>query len=75
MKISVGLSDEDVRFLDDYAQTHGLASRSATMRHAIRTLRTAELAHDYAAAFEEWISSGEGRIWDAVAGDGLLPAS
>lgn len=74
MKISVSLSDEDVRFLDDYAQAHGLASRSAAVRRAIRTLRAAELAHDYAAAFEEWIGSGESRIWDAVAGDGLLPA-
>ena len=75
MKISVSLRNEDVRFLDDYAQAHGLASRSATVRSAIRTLRAAELAHDYAAAFEEWIGSGESDLWDTVVGDGLLPAS
>lgn len=75
MKISISLRDEDVSFLDDYAQVHGMPSRSATVQRAIRLLRTSELAVYYAAAFEEWSTSGESRIWDEVAADSLVPGS
>ena len=71
MKISVSLHDEDIGFLDDYAQTHGMPSRSATVRKAIGLLRASQLEDHYAAAFGEWTDSGEAGIWEAVVGDGL----
>ena len=33
MKVSVSLPDEDVDFLDSYADSQGFASRSATKRY------------------------------------------
>ena len=71
MKISVSLRTEDVDFLDNYTRTHGIASRSAALHRAIRLLRAAELARDYAAAFKEWADDDENRAWDAVSGDGI----
>ena len=38
MKVSVSLPDEDVEFLDAYARSQGLASRSATVHKAVRLL-------------------------------------
>ena len=70
MKISVSIPDEDVETLDAYAQAHQLPSRSATIRQAIRLLRTSDLVLDYSAAFEEW-SEADAALWDAAAGDGL----
>ena len=35
MKVSVSLRDEDVRYLDAYAQVQGLDSRSAALRRAV----------------------------------------
>lgn len=72
MKISVSLRDEDVGFLDDYAQTHGIPSRSATVRRAVRLLRASQLEDDYTEAFQEWIDSGEAEVWETVVGDGLI---
>ena len=71
MKLSVSLPDEDVEFLDEYARDQGMASRSAVVQRAVRLLRTGGLAPAYAAAWEEWESSGEADAWDSVAGDGL----
>ena len=73
MKISVSLPEEDVDFLDSYARTHGVASRSAALHRAVRLLRASELAQDYAAAFEEWSDKGDGHVWETVTADGLLP--
>ena len=70
MKVSVSLPDEDVEFLDNYAHTHQIASRSATLHQAIRLLRASELTHDYAEAFTEW-EGDESHLWDAAAADGL----
>ncbi|MGQ0850035.1 MAG: ribbon-helix-helix domain-containing protein, partial [Actinomycetota bacterium] len=39
MKLSVSLPDEDVEFLDQYAQTQGYESRSAVVHKAVRLLR------------------------------------
>jgi Arc/MetJ-type ribon-helix-helix transcriptional regulator len=72
MKISVCLPDEDVQFLDDYAQTHGMPSRSATIRRAIRLLQAFQLEDDYGEACQEWIDSGEEEIWGAVVSDGII---
>jgi Arc/MetJ-type ribon-helix-helix transcriptional regulator len=74
MKLSVSLPDEDVAALDAYAQTAGLPSRSAALQHAVRLLRHADLEDDYAAAWEEWESSGEQSAWESAVGDGLTGA-
>ncbi len=71
MKISVSLPDEDVEFLDDYAKSLGIGSRSAVVRRAVRLLRASGLGPAYAKAWEEWKASGEAEAWDSVAGDGL----
>jgi len=74
MKISVSLPEEDVEFLDRYAQSVAAGSRSAVVQRAIRLLRATELGPDYAQAWEEWATSGDAEAWDAVAGDGIEPA-
>ena len=71
MKISVSLPEEDVAFLDAYAQAAEGSSRSAAVHDAIALLRTARLMTDYAQAFDEWIDSGEAAVWDAVVADGM----
>jgi len=74
MKLSVSLSEQDVAVLDEYARTSGLSSRSAALQHAVRLLRHADLEHDYAAAWEEWESSGERAAWERTVGDGITDA-
>lgn len=74
MKLSVSLSDEDVAALDEYARTRGLPSRSAALQHAVRLLRHADLDEDYAAAWDEWESSGERQAWEGTVSDGLTDA-
>ena len=71
MKISVSLPDEDVVFLDDYARSHDLPSRSSSVHRAIRLLRASNLADQYASAFDEWTEDGESDLWDVTVADGL----
>lgn len=71
MKISVSLPDDDVDFLDDYAENQGYNSRSAVVRTAVRMLRSSKLGDAYAAAWSEWRESGESELWDRAAADGL----
>lgn len=71
MKLSVSLSDDDVALLDEYV----LASRSAAVQHAVRLLRHPDLEQDYAAAWQEWDSSGEQAAWEHAAADGLVDAA
>jgi Arc/MetJ-type ribon-helix-helix transcriptional regulator len=75
MKLSISLPDEDVAALDEFVADSGLPSRSAGVQQAIRSLRNPELEQDYAAAWDEWESSGEQAAWDGVAGDGLVDAA
>jgi Arc/MetJ-type ribon-helix-helix transcriptional regulator len=75
MKLSVSLPDEDVAFLDDYADRAGLGSRSAAVRTAIRALQANAMGESYEHAWSDWESSGDGDLWDAVSGDGLGDAS
>lgn len=75
MKLSVSLPDKDVALLDAYVRTAGLPSRSAAVQFAVRLLRHPDLEPDYAAAWEEWASSGEEGLWDGTAGDGLADAA
>jgi Arc/MetJ-type ribon-helix-helix transcriptional regulator len=71
MKVSVSLPDEDVKFLDAYAQTQGLPSRSAVLHKAVRLLRGVELAPAYEDAFTSWEESEDAAAWDATTGDNL----
>jgi Arc/MetJ-type ribon-helix-helix transcriptional regulator len=74
MKLSVSLSEEDVAVLDAYARTAGLPSRSAALQRAVRLLRHAGLEDDYAAAWEEWESSGARAAWEDTTDHGLADA-
>jgi Arc/MetJ-type ribon-helix-helix transcriptional regulator len=75
MKLSISLPEEDVAVLDEYARTSGLRSRSAAVQQAIRLLRHPDLEHDYAAAWDEWESSGERAAWETTTADGLADAA
>lgn len=70
MKISVSLPEEDVEFLDEYAKTRGIPSRSAAITRAIRSLRMLELSQDYVDAWQEWAEDSE-QAWSAAATDGI----
>lgn len=67
----MSLPDDDVAYLDAYAEQEGLRSRSAALRRAVRLLRAAGLGAEYADAWREWEEEGEARIWETVAADGL----
>ncbi len=71
MKISVSLPDGDIDFLDEYARSLGVRSRSAVIQRAVRLLRTAELGPAYAEAWEEWQANGDGEVWDSAVADGI----
>ena len=71
MNIPISLSDDDVRFLDEYAEEHGYASRSAVLRKAVRILRLSKLSDAYADAWKQWEASGEADVWDLSTIDGL----
>lgn len=75
MKLSVSVPADDVARLDRFVRQAGLPSRSAAIQRAIRLLDLDGLDQDYAAAWDEWESSGEGQDWDALAADGLDDAS
>jgi Arc/MetJ-type ribon-helix-helix transcriptional regulator len=75
VKLSVSLPDEDVAFLDDYADRTGLTSRSAAVHNAIRLLRASALGESYRHAWTEWNSASEAQLWDATSGDGLGDAT
>ena len=74
MKLSISLPDEDVDFLDVFANRAGLHSRSAVLQQAIAMLKAADLADDYQRAFIEWHDTGEGAVWDTASDDGIGPA-
>ena len=69
MKLSISLPDEDVEFLDVFADRAGMHSRSAVVQQAIGMLKAADLADDYERAFDEWHDTGEGAVWDTALGD------
>lgn len=71
MKVSVSLPDEDVAFLDAYAQAQGLPSRSAVLHKAVRLLRGLELAPAYEDAFASWDASEDAGDWDAAVSDSV----
>lgn len=71
MKISVSLPEEDVEFLDNYAQSQGFESRSAVVHTAVRMLRSSKLGDAYADAWLEWERSAEEALWDGATSDGM----
>ena len=71
MKVSVSLPDDDVEYLDRYASTQGLPSRSAALHRAVRLLRASELGAAYEDAWAEWAETGEGDAWEPTASHGL----
>jgi hypothetical protein len=75
MKLSVSLSEEDVRVLDAYVKRFGLPSRSAAVQRAIRMLRYPALEDDYENAWAEWSTAGEGDAWENSTGDGFGDAA
>lgn len=70
MKVSVSLPEDDVDFLDSYADRAGFASRSAVVHQAVRLLRASELGAAYEDAWTTWEASDDGTLWDGTAGDG-----
>jgi Arc/MetJ-type ribon-helix-helix transcriptional regulator len=70
MKVSMSLPNEDVAFLETYAQEKGLASRSAALRQAIRLLKATGMNSAYEAAWDEW-SGEESSVWNSAASDRL----
>jgi hypothetical protein len=71
MNVSVTLSIDDIRFLDEFAERHKLGSRSAAAQRAISLLRTSELETAYEGAFDELASGGDAALWDRTTADGL----
>lgn len=70
MKLSVSIAQEDVEFIDRYADEHGVESRSAVVQRALALLRANTLGDDYAAAWDEW-SAADAELWETTAADGL----
>ena len=71
MKVSVSLPDEDVAFLDAYAESQGIASRSAALHKAVRLLRASDLGAAYEHAWSDWAESTDQDLWDRATDDGL----
>ena len=70
MKVSVSLPDEDITFLDAYANERGIGSRSAVVKKAVGMLRAVELSDDYERAWQEWAASDDNEVWDVAISDG-----
>lgn len=68
---SSSLPETDLAFLEAYGRRHHLASRSASLRAAVRALREAEAEREYLLAFEESGASDDSALWDGLSGDGL----
>lgn len=71
MKLSVSLPEDDVAFLDDFAERAGVTSRSAALHQAIRLLRAADLGDAYEDAWTEWDAAGEAESWEPTTADGI----
>jgi Arc/MetJ-type ribon-helix-helix transcriptional regulator len=67
----VSLPEDDVEFLDAYARSQGIESRSAAVHKAVGLLRVSELGDAYEEAFRAWDDDAEADVWQAVAADGL----
>ena len=72
MKVSISLPEKEVTFIDEYARTRRIASRSAVVRKAVELLRRMELGDDYAAAWAEWAGGDDRLDWERTANDGIV---
>jgi Arc/MetJ-type ribon-helix-helix transcriptional regulator len=70
MKLSVSLPEEDVAFVDSFAENHH-TSRSAVLHEAVLMLRQRDLADEYADAYAEWDENGDAIAWEGTVADGL----
>jgi Arc/MetJ-type ribon-helix-helix transcriptional regulator len=71
VKLSVSLPDEDVDFLDTYAEAQGIASRSAVVHKAVRLLRASQLGAAYEDAWAEWSATPDATLWESTTTDGI----
>ena len=71
MKVSVSLPEEDVEFLDRYAVSQGIGSRSAAVHKAVRLLRGSQLGPAYEDAWAEWADTTDAVLWERTINDGL----
>ena len=71
MKLSVSLPNDDVAFLDSYAEAAGISTRSAALHRAIRLLRATALGPAYEAAWLEWSTTDDAEAWDLATADEL----
>ena len=65
MKVTVRLPEEDVAVLDAYAKDHGITSRSAVVRKAVRLLGASELGAAYEDAWATW-SAEDNELWESA---------
>jgi Arc/MetJ-type ribon-helix-helix transcriptional regulator len=75
VKLSVSLPEDDVEFLDTYAQREGCTSRSAVVHRAVGMLRASELGSAYEQAWAEWATNDDSAAWDTTSVDGLTDAT
>ena len=61
----------DVEFLDAYAKTQGIASRSAVVHKAVRLLKASELGAAYEEAWADWSAGSDAELWEITAADGV----
>lgn len=71
MKVSVSLPAEDVEFLDEYAASQGIGSRSAAVHKAVRLLRASGLGAAYEDAWTDWTETDDSQLWETTTDDGL----
>ncbi len=71
MKLSISLQEEDVGFLDAYARSQGIKTRSGVVKTALHLLRTTALIDDYTEAWTEWNDDDDSKAWDLSSSDGL----
>jgi Arc/MetJ-type ribon-helix-helix transcriptional regulator len=71
VKVSVSLPEEDVAFLDAYAQAQGIESRSAAVHKAVGLLRVSDLGAAYEEAFLSAEDDPDSEAWDTAVADGL----
>lgn len=71
MKVSVSLPADDVAFLDEYARSQGIQSRSAVVHRAVGLLRVGDLSAAYEDAWTSWAASLDADSWETATADGL----
>ncbi|UFS58907.1 ribbon-helix-helix protein, CopG family [Subtercola endophyticus] len=69
-KLSVSLSESDVEYIDELARAKS-GNRSAVIHDLVRIAREKRAVSDYSLAADEWASSGDAKLWEGTASDGL----